>query len=257
MAYAGLKAMVCPPINDLSGRVLGTDVLSLPTGVYCFGSTAQLTGTLVLTGAGPWVFQVGSGLTTASNARVNVLNAGTACSGSNVYWQIGSSAVLGTGTDFAGHILALAAITLTTGVSTSGSAVALTEAVTMDTNRASACAPTIVPDPGEDDEECDHRKCKCCKHHKDRDHDDDCDNDHRGGRGNGHDDHKHHNDKDHDRDRDNRRGDNDRTTTIATTTTGIETAARATGARAGDDSGVAAHSPGRYCRLMCPSSCGR
>ena len=147
----------------------------------------------------------------------------------------GAPPVLGTGTDFAGHILALASITLTTGVSTSGSAVALTEAVTMDTNRASACAPTIVPDPGEDDEECDHRKCKCCKHHKDRNHDDDCDNDHRDGHGDGHHGHKGH--------------DGDTTviatstaaTTIAMTRTGIGTpriAARATPARAGDDRGL-------------------
>ena len=172
----------------------------------CFDSSAQLTGTLLLSGAGPWVFQVGSALTTASNSIVHVDN-GRTC---NAYWQIGSSATLGTGTQFAGHILALASITMTTGASTSGSAVALTAAVTMDTNRAAACAGPVIPDPGDDDEECDHRKCKCCKHHKDRDHDDDCDNDHRGGRGNGHDDHKHHKDKDHDRDRDNRRGDNDR-----------------------------------------------
>src|ERR1700687_1854448 len=67
LAYAGLKAMTCPPTpggNNLTGQVLGMDVLSLPPGVYCFNTSAQLTGALSLTGGGPWVFQIGTALTT-------------------------------------------------------------------------------------------------------------------------------------------------------------------------------------------------
>jgi len=206
MAYAGLRAMACPPINNLSGRVLGTDVLSLPPGVYCFNSSAQLTGTLFLTGTGPWVFQIASTLTTASNARVALVNAGTTCGGSNVFWQVGSSATLGTDTQLIGNILATTSITMTTRASTSGSVVALAGAVTMDTNRASVCAGPIVPPPDDGDGDCDghhhgdHDRCSCHKHGKDKGHDD-CDDDHHGG--------KDHKDGDHDRDCDGHHGDKD------------------------------------------------
>jgi len=165
MANARLRAMACPPINNLTGQVLGTDVLTLPPGVYCFNTSAQLTGTLSLTGAGPWVFQIGSTLTTASDSAIVVVDAGQNCSGSNVFWQVGSSATLGTGTRFAGNILALASITATTGVSASGSLIALTGAATMDTNNVSICssgARGVPPDLGTCEE----------RHDKDRDNHD-------------------------------------------------------------------------------------
>jgi Ice-binding-like len=169
MANARLRAMTCPPINNLTGQVLGTDVLTLPPGVYCFNTSAQLTGTLSLTGAGPWVFQIGSTLTTASNSVIVVADAGQNCSGSNVFWQVGSSATLGTGTRFAGNILALASITMTTGVSVSGSAIALTGAVTMDTNTVAICSSGsggVPPDQGK----CEERRDKDGDgHDKDRD----------------------------------------------------------------------------------------
>jgi hypothetical protein len=179
LAYAGLKAMPCPTApggNNLTGQILGTDVLSLPPGVYCFNTSAQLTGTLSLTGGGPWIFQIGTTLTTASNSSVVVVGTTPNC-GSNVFWQIGSSATLGTGTQFVGNILAMASITLTTGTSTSGSAVALTAAVTMDTNSASVCSTGSVPPPPPDLDKCEDRHDKDHdgddrdKDHKDRDHD--------------------------------------------------------------------------------------
>jgi hypothetical protein len=170
IANARLRAMTCTPLNNLSGQVLGTDVLILPPGVYCFNTSAQLTGTLSLTGAGPWVFQVGSTLTTASHSAIVVVDAGQNCSGSNVFWQVGSSATLGTGTRFAGNILALASITATTGVSASGSLIALTGAVTMDTNNVSICssgAGGVPPDLGK----CEVRHDKDADDHKDKDKD--------------------------------------------------------------------------------------
>ena len=119
----------------------GTDLggLTLTPGVYSFASSAGLTGTLHLdfTGdpTGAFVFQIGSALTTASNSAVDVIG-GSAASG--VYWQVGSSATLGTGTTFAGNILADQAITLDTTASIMcGRAIALTAAVTMDTNQIS------------------------------------------------------------------------------------------------------------------------
>jgi len=121
-------------------------------GVYFFASSAQLTGTLTLNAQGDtsavWVFQIGSTLTTASNSSVVVENGGQYC---NVFWQVGSSATLGTGTTFIGNILAKASITLTTGAILSGRALAETAAVTLDTNTVtvSACAlPAVAPTIG-------------------------------------------------------------------------------------------------------------
>ncbi|MBU2502380.1 DUF3494 domain-containing protein, partial [bacterium] len=103
--------------------------------VYCFNSSAGLTGTLTLDGQGDadavFVIQVGSTLTTASDAAVNLIGSAQA---ENVYWQIGSSATLGTGTAFMGNIVAMTSITLNSGASLSGRALARNGAVTLDTN---------------------------------------------------------------------------------------------------------------------------
>jgi hypothetical protein len=87
---------------------------------------------------------MGSTLTTASASSVNVINGGSAC---NVYWQVGSSATLGTTTSFAGNILALASITMNTGANLTGRALARNGAVTLASNNVSGCAsaPVICP----------------------------------------------------------------------------------------------------------------
>jgi len=115
---------------DLSGQDLGT-VASLAPGVYCFTTSAALTGTLTLNGAGVYIFKIASTLTTASASNIVLSNG--ADSG-NVFWQVGSSATLGTTTAFKGNILALTSITLTTGATVSGRILARTGAVTLDTN---------------------------------------------------------------------------------------------------------------------------
>ena len=124
------------PTLVLTGQDLGG--LTLSPGVYFFLSSAQLTGTLTLDNLGnplaEFVFQIGSTLTTASNSSVVTINGG-ALPGSTVFWQVGSSATLGTNTAFEGHILALTSITLTTGATIlNGSALARNGAVTLDTN---------------------------------------------------------------------------------------------------------------------------
>jgi type VI secretion system secreted protein VgrG len=133
-AFDALNAQACT--QDLTGTDLGG--LTLTPGVYCFSSSAQLTGTLVLDAAGRadavFVFKIASTLTTASNASVRVINGGNDCS---AFWQIGSSVTLGTGTAFAGNILALADITMTTGAKVSGRTLARTGAITLDTNAVS------------------------------------------------------------------------------------------------------------------------
>ena len=123
-----------PTMIDLSGQNLGN--LTLAPGVYHFDSSAQLTGTLTLDAEGLtnqyWVFQVGSALTTASASAVSIINGGT---NEGVFWQVGSSATLGTTSAFQGNIVALDSITLDTGASIGcGSALAITGAVTLDTN---------------------------------------------------------------------------------------------------------------------------
>ena len=112
--------------------------LILTAGTYRFDSSAQLTGILTLDALGDpnamFVFQIGSTLTTASGSVVNVLNGDA----EDVYWQVGSSATLGTSTVFAGSIIADQSITLnTTAKILCGRAIALVGAVTMDTNTLS------------------------------------------------------------------------------------------------------------------------
>jgi len=126
--------------NDLVGRPCNTvapDLNStLTPGVYCFSSSAQLNTALVLDGQGNsnalFIFQIGSTLTTASNSSVTLINGASAA---NVFWQVGSSATLGTNTAFQGTIIASASITVTTGSSIlNGRAMALNGAVTLDSN---------------------------------------------------------------------------------------------------------------------------
>jgi len=134
----------------LTGQDLGGKTL-IP-GVYFFATAAQLTGSLTLDAKGDasavFVFQIGSTLTTASNASVLLINGASPC---NVYWQVGSSATLGTGTRFVGNLLALTSITLNTGTTVSGRALARNGATTLNTNTFSSggCAgsgpPTMIP----------------------------------------------------------------------------------------------------------------
>jgi len=96
------------------------------------------------------VFQIGSTLTTASASSVLIINPG---SNDQVFWQVGSSATLGTTTDFYGSIIADASITLTTGADVNcGRVIALNGAVTMDTNNINTgnCAggTGTTPEPG-------------------------------------------------------------------------------------------------------------
>jgi hypothetical protein len=135
IAYGGLVSGTLPCGTDLTGTDLGG--LTLAPGVYCFASTAGLTGTLTLDAQNEpdavWVFQIGSALTTASGSKVVVSN-GAAAQVCNAFWQVTSSATLGTNSVFGGNILAYAAVTVTTGTSVVGRTFGLTAKVSTDTN---------------------------------------------------------------------------------------------------------------------------
>ena len=134
-AYNSLAGRPCPPGNVLTGQDLGG--LTLTAGVYCFSSSAGLTGTLTLDAEddpnAEFIFQMGTTLDTAENnaSVVFVDGIGNDC---NVWWQVGSSATIQTNTSFVGNILASASITLVTNANVAGRAIALNAAVTMDDN---------------------------------------------------------------------------------------------------------------------------
>jgi hypothetical protein len=136
-AYDGIAGTAT--LVDLTGLDLGG--LTLTPGVYEFSSSAQLTGTLTLDALGNpaavFIFKTGSTLITASGASVVMINGGSPC---NVFWKVGSSATLGTGTSFAGNVLALTSITLDTGVTLRGRALARNGSVTLATTNVTTCA---------------------------------------------------------------------------------------------------------------------
>jgi len=143
------KADALTAYNDLAGRaatqtLTGQDLggLTLTPGVYFFSSTAELTGRLTLDGQGLvnpiFVFQIGSALITASNASIIGINGVTAC---DIFFQVGTSATLGTDTAFLGTIIADQSITLNTRAVTEGGVIALNGAVTLDSNNVSICIP--------------------------------------------------------------------------------------------------------------------
>jgi hypothetical protein len=139
-AYDELVAMPCPHV--LTGTDLGTLSLPLPPGVYCFATSAALTGTLTLDAqndpSAAWVFQIGSTLTTAAtNGAVVVIN-GVPSSACHIYWAVGSSATLNTGATFLGNVVASSSVTMTVGATLSpGRALAMNGAVTLEGNTVS------------------------------------------------------------------------------------------------------------------------
>ncbi len=124
------------PAVSVSGDLGG---LTLTPGVYKASSSIGLTGTLTLDAQGDpsavFIFQVGSTLTTASGSHVALINGAQAC---NVFWQIGSSATLGTSSVLSGDILALTSISVNNGVTVQGSALARNGAVTLNNDTISA-----------------------------------------------------------------------------------------------------------------------
>jgi hypothetical protein len=117
------------PVTAVAGSALGG--LTLVGGVYS-GDALALTGTLTLDGQNDpnsvWVFQAASSLITASTSKVALIRGASPC---NVFWQVTSSATLGSGSTFVGTIMALTDITMANGVTVNGRALARNGAVTL------------------------------------------------------------------------------------------------------------------------------
>jgi hypothetical protein len=131
---------------DAAGRSGGTAVAgdlvgkTLTAGVYKSTSSLANSGDVTLDAQGDpaavFIFQISSTLTTGSGSHVVLANGAKAC---NVFWQVGSSATLGTNSVFKGNILALTSITVTTGVNLDGRALARNGAVTLDSDVITGC----------------------------------------------------------------------------------------------------------------------
>ncbi|WP_376972131.1 ice-binding family protein [Arthrobacter sp.] len=140
--------------NDAAGRAPTATVdkdlagQTLTDGVYASSGPISLSGTLTLDAQGDpdavFIFQAASTLITASSSNVALVNGALAC---NVYWQVGSSATLGTTSTFRGTILALTSISVTTGATVEGRALARNGAVTLDNNTfiQPNCTPPAPP----------------------------------------------------------------------------------------------------------------
>ena len=128
--------------TELGGTTLGPGVYASAAGDF------QITGTLTLDGQGNpnaiFIFKTASTLVTAAGSQVNLINGAQSC---NVFWQVGSSATLGTNSVFRGNILALTAITATTGAAVDGRLLARNAAVTLDTNTVTAAQCVVSPPP--------------------------------------------------------------------------------------------------------------
>ena len=134
------------PVSSLSQN-LNLGGLTLSPGVYSSASYLNLTGTVTLNAnndpSAVFIFQTVSTLEAASSSTVLLTGQAQAC---NVFWQVGSSATLGTGSNFAGTIMASTSASVKTGASVDGRVLAETGSVTLDSNLITVpTCSTVVP----------------------------------------------------------------------------------------------------------------
>ncbi|MDX6626862.1 MAG: hypothetical protein QOE56_1851 [Solirubrobacterales bacterium] len=147
-AYNVAAGQAVAPADDLSGTDLGNRKLA--PGAYRYTSNAILTGPLTLDAEGDpnaqFVFLIGSELKTESASSVVLINGASPC---NVYWQVGSSADIGTTTAFEGNLMALTSISLKNGATVIGRMLARNGQVSLINNVLTAplCATGSVPAP--------------------------------------------------------------------------------------------------------------
>lgn len=141
------------PVIRIDSELGGT---TLKPGVYdSADGTFQITGTLILDGNNEtepvFIFKTASTLITASDSKINLINGARYC---RTFWQVGSSATLGTNSHFVGHIFAMQSITVTTDATVQGQLLALNGAVTLDNNTiTNGFCETPLPNDGPDDDD--------------------------------------------------------------------------------------------------------
>jgi uncharacterized repeat protein (TIGR01451 family) len=139
-AYIDAAGRTVPAIvaGNLGGQTLAP-------GLYKSTSSLGITGVLTLDGQGNsnsvFIFQVASALTTATSSQVVLIGGAQAA---NVFWQVGSSATLGTYSIFNGTIMAQASVSIATGAALNGRALARTGAVTLDSNTGVNPGPPVT-----------------------------------------------------------------------------------------------------------------
>jgi Ice-binding-like len=144
-AYTAFAGLASPPANNLSGMDLGG--LTLTPGVYrCDVAATWSSGTLTFDAqnvpTARFVIQIGTTLITPSSSSVVLINGADA---RNVYFQVGTSATLGSGSSFIGNILADASITTVGSTNVTGRLLAVVGAVTLDTNNVTGTGPILTP----------------------------------------------------------------------------------------------------------------
>src|SRR6202165_4409016 len=142
-AYTAFAGLASPPANNLTGQDLGGKTLT--PGVYRYDvaatwSSGALTFDAQNNPSARFVIQIGTTLITPSSSSVVLINGADA---RNVYFQVGTSATLGSGSSFIGNILANASVTTVSGTTLTGRLLALTGAVTLDTNNVTS--PGLTP----------------------------------------------------------------------------------------------------------------
>ena len=146
---ASAQSALTTAYNDAAGRTKTASIpgfihgaSTLGPGVYNATSSLDVGGTLTLDGdaSAVFIFQAGSTLVTDTGTTIKLAGGAQAC---NVFWQVGSSATLNSGTTFVGTVLASAMIGVGAGDNIMGRVLARTAAVTLidDTITAPQCAP--------------------------------------------------------------------------------------------------------------------
>src|SRR5665213_123632 len=136
-AYNDAAGRALAPVNE-DAADLGNQTLA--PGLYKSASSLEISsGNLTLDAGGDtnavWIFQMVSTLITTTGCNVILTNGAQAA---NVFWQVGSSATLGTSSDFKGNILAITSITISDGATLEGRALARNGAVTLYENTVTA-----------------------------------------------------------------------------------------------------------------------
>jgi LPXTG-motif cell wall-anchored protein len=143
--------------NDAAGRTPVTTIatelggVTLTPGVYnSLSGTFEIVagGTLTLDAQGDpdgvFIFQMATTLVTFDSSDVNLIGSASPC---NVWWQVGSSATLGTNSNFTGNILALTSIQVLTNVVVEGRVLARNASVTLDDDDIDASGCIAAPSP--------------------------------------------------------------------------------------------------------------